>query len=91
MNGALRLQITKAKLISESYPPQTISPFFIASVSPYKIFRSNVRNNEGKQPTWNEECQFQINNGESELLIVVYSGQIEVFFNFFKFNFLFLF
>ncbi len=78
MNGVLRLQITKAKLISEVYPHQPISPFFIASASPYKIYKSNVKNNEGKQPTWNEECQFQINNGESELLIVVYSGPIEV-------------
>jgi len=74
MNGVLKLQVTKANFIKEA-----ICPYFVASVSPYKVYRSNVRNNEGKNPCWNEECQFQVTNGESELLIVFYSGQNEVF------------
>jgi Ca2+-dependent lipid-binding protein len=79
MNGVLKLQVIKANLVQEVFPPQTMNPFFIASVSSSKIYRSNIRNNEGKYPLWNEESQFQINNGENDLSIVIYSGQTEVF------------
>jgi len=78
MSGLLKLQVCRATLTRDVYIIETMDPFFVASISPHKSYTSSVKDNQGKYPIWNEDCEFQVAKGDNNLIIAVYTGEKEV-------------
>ena len=63
---SLNFSVVKAILSNDCCTLSTMDPYFIATISNVKTFRSNVRKNEGKYPKWNDGTKFDL-NGEATI------------------------
>lgn len=71
MNGKITITVYKAVLTKDVCTFSTMDPYFICSLSSAKTYKSRIRKNEGKYPSWNETFTFDI-NGELGLITQVY-------------------
>lgn len=71
IRGNLNIFVGKAILTKDLCTFGTMDPYFTVSLSPYKVYKSTIRTNEGKFPIWNESCILQYEN-EPTLEVAVY-------------------
>jgi Ca2+-dependent lipid-binding protein len=72
--GNLKILVLKAVLYKDVRLFFTMSPYFIARLSPSKVFKSSVRSKEGKFPMWNEIFYFTLDDSDVSLNISVFDN-----------------
>jgi hypothetical protein len=69
--GKITVTVNKAILSYDACTFQTMDPYFIATLTSLKAYRSKVRENEGKYPIWRETFEMEY-SGEEKLSLDVY-------------------
>ena len=70
--------VIKAYLIRDVCTFSSMDPYFIASISNTKQFKSQKKKNEGKYPLWNEGSIFNYSQGETEIKFELFHDKINI-------------